>query len=263
MKDEPWFAHYDGVDWFGQRIRTFAMTDSRGGGNKELEHRTLRFLKHGEDTLMKPMRYGVFLAFHLVGSLATSGLASEADVWTIYPGSKGGTNASLEPFITEAARLFKDKFYANLLQRHTPALDSGMTRFGGGRVSVENQVSTMQVNPAYRSVITNKHVFVVDDFETEGHSLECARHLLYRAGARAVTGIVISRYMMSGHGYARHIWNYTGDEDDWDPFRPVIFEPHYFHSTLVYPERTQAAKAFRDSYERVFIHSQEDVNVPF
>lgn len=251
MKDEPWFAYYEGVDSASQAVRTFSMTDSWGGGNQELEQRTVDFLKDGKDTLTIPMKFGVFVAFHLLGSLTTSGLSSQSDVWTIYPGSKKGSiNASLEPFITEAARLFKDGFYRDLLIRHTTAPDSGRTRYRGGTVDIKNQVVSMQVNPQYRDIIAGKHVVVVDDFETEGHSLECARLLLYRAGARAVTGVTISRYMMSGHRYARHVWTYTGN--DWDPFGPTAFDPASFRSALVQPERTDAPSTFRQSYERVF-----------
>lgn len=251
-KREPWYATYEGIDDTGQTVNVVSMMDSRGGGDQHLEGLLRRFLKERIDGHSTPMPFGVFVAFHLLGSLFTSGLVADADIWTVYPGSKvnKGPNASLTPFMEEAARLFQDKFHRELLIRHTDAEDSGRTRANQGQVSMENQVGTVMVNPALEHAIQNKHVIVVDDFEQSGLSLEWARLLLLNAGVKRVTGVSVAKYAMRYQGIRRTVWTYSGTGID--PFRAVEFVPDDFSFQTVPLNTHGTASEFRDSYRRVF-----------
>jgi hypothetical protein len=133
---------------------------------------------------------------HLLGSIYLDGLYEEADWWTTYPGSDGGTNVAMNEFFDIAAKLFRDKFKPRLLVRHSPAVDSGETRAAGRSVNFMNQVSTMCLNddPATVEQIRGKNIILIDDFITEGYSSECVRNLLLEAGAANVVTVAIGKY---------------------------------------------------------------------
>jgi adenine/guanine phosphoribosyltransferase-like PRPP-binding protein len=254
-KPIDWFAWLDGTDQARRPVTVRAMTDSRGGGSPTLEGQLRRFLKERQDFRLGPYDFGVSVTMHLFGSIYGSGIPQAADTWTIYPGSKraSGPNASLVPFMTAAARLFRGSYVPDLLIRHTDALDSGQTRYAGQCVGFSNQINTMQLNPAQRKRITGKRVVVVDDFETDGNSLECARNLLLQAGAAAVTCISIGKYNMKNQGISRNVLA-PSDGYDWDPYAPTIHVAEDFRGgpQIVRLNRDEAAPSyFRDSLNRI------------
>ena len=229
------------------------MTDSLGGGDLNLQNALRRFLKDRQDFPVGPFQFGDVVALHLLGSIYSAGLAQSTDTWTVYPGSRrtSGANASLAPFIANAARLFRKSYVGDLLIRHTDALDSGQTRAQGGQVGFSNQINTVQLNPAHRRKIEGKRIVVVDDFETNGYSLECARNLLLLAGAASVTCIAIGKYQMRGQGYARTVYAPQSGYS-WDPFATTTdHEAANFQRAVVPLETVVAAPIyFKDSYYR-------------
>jgi hypothetical protein len=254
-KPVNWFVSLNETDAAGHRVSVRAMTDSWGGGSKELEDQLVQFLKERRDFPLGPYDFGFLVTLHLLGSIYGSGVPQKADTWTIYPGSKRakGANASLTPFMTEAARLFHDDFVEDLIIRHTDALDSGETRFQGGHVSVSNQVDTVHLNSDQRSRVEGKNVVVVDDFETDGNSLEWARNLLLQGGAAGVLCISIGKYNMKGRGYSRHVLA-PSDGYTWDAYAPVTYDPANFRGgpSIVQLEPNRLAPTyFRDSLERI------------
>jgi hypoxanthine phosphoribosyltransferase len=131
----------------------------------------------------------------LPSSIYAEGLHLRADTWTVYPGSSGGGPNKQMGFVIDAiVKQFRDRYVERLLVRHTAALDSGETRNRGGNVDFANQVNTVHVNPDERKRVLNKTVLVVDDFETQGWSAECARNLLLQASAREVMCVNIGKY---------------------------------------------------------------------
>jgi hypoxanthine phosphoribosyltransferase len=99
------------------------------------------------------------------------------------------------------ARHFKEKLLESLIIRHTTASKSAYARTRGSSPTIGNQTKTVLLDPQYRDRIRGKSLLVVDDFVTEGNSLECARNLLLNAGAAEVFGVAIGKY---GSGYDVH-----------------------------------------------------------
>jgi len=254
-KPVDWFVALDAVDLAARPLTVRAMTDSRGGGSQALQDQLRRFLKDRQNFPLGPFMFGEAATLHLLGSVYGAGLAPVTDTWTVYPGSKraSGTNPSLAPFVANAARLFRTSYVDDLLIRHTDALDSGQTRAGGGQVGFSNQINTMQLNPARRQNIRGKRIVVVDDFETDGNSLECARNLLLQAGAASVTCLSIGKYRMRGQGLSRNVFAPT-DGYTWDPYAPTAHVAANFRGgpTIVrLPSDDTAPIYFRDSMRRI------------
>ena len=87
---------------------------------------------------------------------------------------------------------------------------------------------------------------MVDDFETEGYSMECARNLLLQAGATAVLNVSVSKYagrrfvLTPSNGYA------------WDPYAPTTHPEGSFTQSLATEFRDdRALSVIRDSYKRL------------
>lgn len=254
-KPTDWFVTFDAVDAAGRPLAIRAMTDSRGGGSKTLEDQLRHFLKDRLDFPLGPFMFGDAVALHLLGSIYGAGLTQETNTWTVYPGSRrdSGTNPSLAPFVANAARLFHSSYVDDLLLRHTDALDSGQTRAGGGQVGFGNQINTVHLNLAHRGRIQGRRIVVVDDFETDGNSLECARNLLLQAGAASVTCVSIGKYRMRGQGLARNVFAPT-DGYTWDPYAPTAHVLANFRggATIVHlPSDDTAPIYFRDSMRRI------------
>lgn len=252
-KPIDWFIQERGADLAGRPAIVYAMTDSRGGGDRELEAQLRHFLKERADFALGPLQFGDVVTLHLLGSIYGTGLSQATDTWTIYPGSKrdSGTNASLAPFVANAARLFRTSYVDDLLIRHTDAPDSGQTRAQGGRVGFGNQVNTVHLNPARQQKITGKRVVVVDDFETNGNSLECARNLLLQANAAQVTCVAIGKYRMRKYGLARAVWAPV-DDYRWDPYAPTAHIRENFRGKIIPLDGDETAPVyFRDSCHRI------------
>lgn len=254
-KPADWFVALDAVDEAGRPLAIRAMTDSRGGGDPALEGQLRHFLKERQDFRLGPFAFGDAVTLHLLGSIYGAGLAQETNTWTVYPGSRraSGANPSLAPFVANAARLFHTRYVDDLLVRHTDALDSGQTRAGGGQVGFGNQMNTVHLNPVHRQRIRGKRVVVVDDFETEGNSLECARNLLLQAGAAGVTCVSIGKYRMRGQGLARNVFAPT-EGYSWDPYAPTTYAAANFRggpALFVLPSSAAAPVYFRDSLRRL------------
>ena len=89
-------------------------------------------------------------------------------------------------------------------------------------------------------------MLVVDDFETEGYSMECARNLLMQAGAADVLCVSVSKYhkpryvFTPANGYA------------WDPYAPTIHPTGSFVQKRATERRDPRALAVvRGSYRRL------------
>lgn len=116
----------------------------------------------------------------------------------------------------------------------------------GEDVEFANQIDTICLNQKYQSRIQNKTVVVVDDFTSWGFSCECARNLLFQAGASEVISVNIGKY-----GYRHHVINpisgYT-----WDPYVPTTHQPSQFTSQLTAGQTNpDALTVVRDSYRHV------------
>jgi hypothetical protein len=116
-----------------------------------------------------------------------SGLVDEISYITAYPGHAPNSKPTV---IAEALDIFgqslRARYIPDLLIRHRKATKSQTARAAGGSVGVDNQLSTIMLNPKplkglsgepYKSfpLKKDKTVLLVDDFCTEGNSFEAGR----------------------------------------------------------------------------------------
>lgn len=158
----------------------------------------------------KTVSVAAVLFHYFVSQCYLSGLISNIDWVTIYPGHKvNSINPILTAFSHDIAPVFRDSFKPDLLIRHQ---DAPKSQFQGSARNIYDQFKTILVNPAYHRKLTGKTVLVIDDFTTHGYSLETARRMLLQAGAESVVGISIAKFRLT-HAVTRI-------RGDWNPFEP-------------------------------------------
>lgn len=141
---------------------------------------------------------------------------SDVDTLCWYPSHSGAPkHRSHVEYLDRVSRLFRDAHVPDLLVRHVPAQKLATARHAGALTWFSWQVNSVHLNPARRKNVEGKHVLVLDDFCTEGHSFEWARNLLYAAGARLVTCVACGRYHDEYNIYS------PKKGVDFDPWAPV------------------------------------------
>jgi len=137
----------------------------------------------------------VFWGRYLCASLFLSGLQTEIDYACPFPSHQANTwNDPIKAVVDSFTKCFRARYLPDLLIRHTTALQSHKNR---GSMNHASHLQTLRVNRSptknekgdrYKSPpISGKTVMVLDDFCTNGHSLEVGRRLLERAGAKVIT----------------------------------------------------------------------------
>ena len=226
-------------------MNVLAMIDGNGAGIPALKNDLLNFLKYGGNPTCGPLTVREFMMYHLIGSIYGAGIHISADTWTVYPGSSGGPNEPMGPFVKLGARLFRDQYVGDLLTRHTKSIDSGQAHDNKISVDFGNQINTVHVNPSQLARVRGKSVVVVDDFVTQGYSLECARNLLFESGAEDVTCVNIGKY---GRRY-NVITPVPGYE--WDPFIAEFHQDTSFQRIISTGQTDPTAlKVIQDSHAR-------------
>jgi len=247
MKDIYWHWELEDVDHAGRPVTAKAMIDGRGAGLFKLKYDLIGILKMGmSGRKVGSISLAQFIMLHLIGSIYGDDLHTTADLWTIYPGSRGGPNTAMAPYVEEFSKILRDRYVGELLIRHTNSIDSGTSRAKGRVIDFWNQANTVMLNPDFESRISGKSVVVVDDFTTEGYSLDCARNLLYQAGAASVVGVVVGKYPRDYHIYA------PSDNYEWNPFCPTEHDRRKFQLKLEAGDYDEGALEYiRESYDRV------------
>jgi len=210
-QDEPYF----GWTYAAPCADTGAAIDVRVllGDHSWLTDILKRVLKEQQDLRVGPREVSVrSLLFHyLVSQCYLSGLTSEIDWLTVYPGHEASsTNIFLQQLIETLARAFRDRSVPDLLVRHEEAPKSQYQR--AEQRNIFDQFRTIQLNPKYQKTIRDKGVLVLDDFTTAGFSLETARRMLLQGGAERVVCVAIAKY--------RGEHSRTTISKSWDPFAP-------------------------------------------
>lgn len=233
-------------DELGRSVVARALLDGNGAGIPLFRSNLLTFLKSRGNPRVGPLRIRDFIMLHLLGSIYGEGLYREADTWTTYPGSRGASPAALNPVLKRAATMFRERYVEDLLIRHRHSVDSGATRFGGGTFDFLNQANTIHLNRDHLDRVQDKSVLVIDDFETRGFSMECARNILLEAGAYKVICVSVGKY-----GYNRYIIS-PDAEHVWAPSSPTSHTAAAFSESRVRGEfLDEALDTIRESYNRV------------
>jgi hypothetical protein len=127
-----------------------------------------------------------------------SGLVDEINYIAAYPGHAPTSKPTV---IADALNILgqslRKSYLPDLLIRHTKAVKSQTARASGGSVGIDNQLTTIKLNPApsrgvggapYQAmpVKTGKTVMLVDDICTEGNSFEAGRAFIGATGASTI-----------------------------------------------------------------------------
>ena len=125
-----------------------------------------------------------------------SDLYQKIDFVAPYPGHKAGdqTNVIDDPMLA-FTKCFRIEYLRNLILRHKTSLKSQTARISNQSLDHLNQLNTIHLNlsptkgsgKTYNNFsLQGKCVLVVDDFCTQGYSLEAARSYLNQAGAEVI-----------------------------------------------------------------------------
>jgi hypothetical protein len=127
-----------------------------------------------------------------------SGLVNEIHYITAYPGhAPESQQAVVAEALTILAQSLHKQYLPDLIIRHAKAEKSQTARIAGRAVDVENQLTTIQLNPAPRKgpngepykhnpLARGKTVLLVDDICTQGNSFEAGRTFIQQTGAKAI-----------------------------------------------------------------------------
>jgi hypoxanthine phosphoribosyltransferase len=131
----------------------------------------------------------------IVSTLYFSGLVDGIDYITIYPShSSGSRKKAIDEVMTLFGKCFRKTFYSDLLLRHTTSVKSAFAK--PHEKTYKNQIETIRLNrnpkryggnPKSTPInLKGKKILVVDDFCTNGRSLEVARIYIEAAGGKAM-----------------------------------------------------------------------------
>ena len=135
---------------------------------------------------------------YLLSAVYFSGLHQQIDFITSYPGHQQGSTASMEiNTIITFAKCFQKKYLPNLIERHTTSQKSSYARTKGKKLNHFNQLNTIKLNKfpdkddrgnKYKQspLKIGKTVLVMDDFCTQGYSLDSARIYIQNTGAKVI-----------------------------------------------------------------------------
>ena len=170
----------------------------------------------------------------LADALIADSSTKHADIWTCYPSSTGLPKlASAIATAGVAFSVFPGQYIPDLFIRHRPAVRASTARRQGSDPGFPNQTNSVHLNPRWINAIYGRHIIVLDDFCTRGHSFECARLLLLTAQAHRVDGVAIGRY---GTKYTVRT---IRPGVIWDPWRPAWLNDDAFIHTIVGPNSSK------------------------
>jgi hypothetical protein len=153
-------------------------------------------------------------------SLLIDGIYGVSDLlWGVYPSSQVSTvgdNEVLSDFTHRLRTTVSLARFAKrdepLFIRHTASEKRSMNR-GGDRSDPTDQITSMHLNPEYKSRLRGRNVIIVDDCTTHGLSFGVAAAFLRAGGASTVTGIALGKF-----GNTMKYFEITINSD---PFKPV------------------------------------------
>jgi histidinol phosphatase-like enzyme len=247
LRDPQWYWRLSATDPAGLPLDVRSIVPGGKDWDPILARPTFNVLKLDSDTDFPiVMKFSRFLFLYLLTTIYLDGLHDEVDSWCLIPPSGGNMHRKiLSDYLNGSSKLFKAARYVEtLLVRHTPSVKAAYARHAGLDPDFLNQANTMHLNPEQRKAVTGKHILVVDDYCTRGHSFECARHLLLRGGAAKVTCVSVGRY---GTRYTVQV---ARDGLVWNPWAPSSLGEGDFQPRVYYePSDASAILPIKDGFE--------------
>jgi hypothetical protein len=202
-----------------------------------------------------------FWFFAVVSALYFSGLIHQVHYISPFPGhnpaATGGVRVLFDDVMTRFAKCFRKPYLPDLIVRHTRSQKSQYLR--PEQKTFGNQINTIHLNRRPRSYdkpeprktalpLAGKKVLVVDDFITNGRSLDVARAFIEAAGANAV----LFSWLKTINTSFEHMF----PDPSFDPYQPCAIgqEPTTvsspYRNYIVAPraprELTSILRAYRD-----------------
>jgi hypothetical protein len=202
-----------------------------------------------------------FWFFAVVSALYLSGIIHQVDYICPFPGhnpaATGGVRVLFDDVMTRFAKCFRKPYLPDLIVRHSRSQKSQYLK--PEQKTFGNQINTIHLNRRPRSYdkpeprksslpLAEKQVLVVDDFITNGRSLDAARAFIEAAGAKAL--------LFSWLKTINTRFEHMSPDPPLEPYRPCIIhkEPatvsYYYRNYIVAPraprELTSILRAYRD-----------------
>jgi HAD superfamily hydrolase (TIGR01549 family) len=196
---------------------------------------------------------------YLLSTVYLSGLHERIDYIAPYPGHQQGSIPSvMEKTIVTFAKCCRKKYLKDLIVRHTTSTKSAFARYNNQPINHFNQLNTIHLNPTpaqniegkvYKKSPLNskKTVLVIDDFCTQGYSLEAARNFIEQTGAKV---ILISLLKTIIKNYER-----IDDLGKFDPCNPYHFSD--VGKTRIYPFNSYLIEKFAHQEIRSKLHEYD------
>uniref|UniRef100_E6QWP7 Uncharacterized protein n=1 Tax=mine drainage metagenome TaxID=410659 RepID=E6QWP7_9ZZZZ len=253
LKEALWFAKLDGTDGAGRSVTVRGLIDGNGAGSEAIRRAVFKTLKERQDVRVNGVSMPMFLLTHMLTSAYLDGLLTSGRdqvLWQIYPGH---SPASTPPPLIQASfqhmNLFRSKASVKGrygLNRMIDAKQSHTERIADNRQAVKfiNQMNSVALIPGTN--VRGKRVYVIDDFTTEGYSLEAARQFFYAAGARSVHLFSFGKY-----GSRYHV-EVPSDGVAVSPYNLTTYREADFHEAQKHMQLdTHALDEFVASLERL------------
>lgn len=234
LKEALWYYQINDQDSLGRNVTMRALLDPDRSRDKGITDLLKSKGARGTRTI-RGFESNEYLSMHLFASVYLEGLhltgSGRRLIWCMYPGHDGHYTSVLDAFITMISRQFHERYIPSLIQRHAPAIHASSARYQGNasRVTLDNQLQSICIDPSMGGKIVGQSVIVIDDFTTQGYSFETARNYLLNAGAISITCIAVGKY--PGRYYARS----PKDGKAWNSFASSPLTESDFTSKLVQP----------------------------
>lgn len=173
-------------------------------------------------------------------SLLIDGIYGIKDLlWGVYPSSQVSLPGDTEVLSDFTHRLRTTVSLARfakrdepLFIRHTGSEKRSLNK-SADRTNPTDQITTMHLNPEYRTRLKGRHVIIIDDCTTHGLSFGVAAAFLRAGGAKSVTGIALGKF--------GNTMKYFDIKITSDPFKPVGAAQFSNTSTKPFVGRTDSS----------------------
>lgn len=197
-KDALWYYTLSGADKVGRTYDIRSLIDPKVATKTGIRN-LVKGWSVSDDAEVNGYELTYYLVIQLLGSMYLDGLhlnrvAGKRPIFCLYPGHAGEYGDVLKLFEQFAAKQLNVASLDDLLVRHTPTKSSKQLRIEGKQPEFVDQPNSVLLNAEYGNRIKGNIITVVDDFCTDGNAMECARNLLYAAGAKEVVSVSVGKY---------------------------------------------------------------------
>lgn len=220
-KKHRWWWMLDCEDDRNLPVRKRALINGDGAGDDELKQELISAIKDNNLRKVGPMSLKTFVLLHLMASMYEEGLFLEPSWWWAnYPSRNPNNVSPMKDFLETASKLFHHHYQEKLFIRANLAMHSRDARKLSFDKALENQLTTVQLNPDLQNELFGRVVLVVDDFITAGPTTEVARNLLMAANVSEAIFVAVGKY-----GHSNKLVTISGKgNSNWSPFETTTLD---------------------------------------